>query len=79
MKVASNVPKNRSLLNFSNILRKSIATAAQNLCFIVMQNIQTLLGSSHVCCYLIFGGCSQKWSWPFDRGTMKSTVFQESE
>ena len=73
----SKVPKKGSLLNFSNILRKSIATAFVFYCD--AKHSDTLLGSSHVCCYLFLGGCSQKWSWPFDHGTMKSTVFQESE
>ena len=55
----SKVPKKRSLLNFSNILRKSIATAFVFYCD--AKHSDTLPGSSHVCCKLFLGGCGQKW------------------
>ena len=60
MNVASHVQSTRkeSLLNFSNILRKSIATAFVFYCD--AKHSDTLLGSSHVCCYLFLGGCGQK-------------------
>ena len=63
MKVATHVQstKKRSLLNFSNILRKSISTAPV---FCDAKHSDTLLGSSHVC-YLFLGGCGQKWAWCF--------------
>ena len=65
MKVARHVQstKKGSLLNFSNILRKSIATAFVFYCD--AKHSDTLLGSSHVCCYLFLGGCGQKWAWSF--------------
>ena len=73
MKVARHVQstKKGSLLNFSNILRKSIATAFVFYC--------DLPGSSHVCCYLFLGGYGQKWAWSFNHGTLKSAISQESE
>ena len=57
MKVARHVQstKKGSLLNFSNILRKSIATAFVFYCD--AKHSDTLLGSSHVCCYLFLGSC----------------------
>ena len=65
MKVARHVQSTEkgSLLNFSNILRKSIATAFVFYCD--AKHSDTLLGSSHVCCYLFLGGCGQKWAWSF--------------
>ena len=65
MKVARHVQstKKGSLLNFSNILRKSIATAFVFYCD--AKHSDTLLGSSHVCRYLFLGGCGQKWVWSF--------------
>ena len=65
MKVAKHVQSTQkgSLLNFSNILRKSIATAFVLYCD--AKHSDTLLGSSHVCCYLFLGGCGQKWAWSF--------------
>ena len=65
MKVARNVQitEKGSLLNFSNILRKSIATAFAFYCD--AKHSDTLLGSSHVCRYLFLGGCGQKWVWSF--------------
>ena len=57
------VPKKWSLLNFCNILRKSIATAFVFYCD--AKQSDTLLGFSHVCCYLFLGGCGQKWAWSF--------------
>ena len=59
----SKVPNKGSLLNFCNILRKSIATAFVFYCD--AKHLDTLLGSSHVCCYLFLGGCGQKWAWSF--------------
>ena len=58
MKVVRHVQSNqkKKLLNFCNILRKSIATAFVFYCD--AKHSDTLLGSSHVCCYLFFGGCS---------------------
>ena len=56
-------PKKGSLLNFSNILRKSIATALMFYCD--AKHSDTLLGSSHVCCYSFLGGCGRKWVWHF--------------
>ena len=53
----------KSLLNFSNILRKIIATSFVFYCD--AKHSETLLGSSHVCCYLFLGGCGQKWAWAF--------------
>ena len=55
----------RSLLNFSNILTKSIATAFVFYCDV--KHSDTLLGSSHVCRYLFLCGCGQKWAWYFRR------------
>ena len=65
MKVVRHVQSNqkRKLLNFCNILRKSIATAFVFYCD--AKHSDTLLGSNHVCCYLFLGGCGQKWGWPF--------------
>ena len=65
MKVARHVQctEKGSLLNFSNILRKSIATAFGFYCD--AKHSDTLLGFSHVCCYLYFVGCGQKWVWTF--------------
>ena len=62
MKVAR-VPKYQStkkdsLLNFSNILRKSIATTFVFYCDAKYPD--TVLGSRHVCCCLYLGGCGQK-------------------
>ena len=73
----SNVPKNGSLLNLCNILRKSIATA---LCSIVMQSIQILYRvpiMSVVPCFwvaVVKNGCGL-----LDHGTLKYAVSQESE
>ena len=60
MKVTKHVQSNekRSLLNFSNILRKNIATAFVFYCD--AKHSDALLGSSHVCCYLFLGGCGQR-------------------
>ena len=65
MKVARHVQSTEkgSLLNFSNILRKSIATASVFYCD--AKHSDTLLRSSHVCCYLFLDGCGQKWAWSF--------------
>ena len=65
MKVARHVQSNKkgSLLNFSNTLRKGIATAFLFYCD--TKHSYTLLCSSHVCCYLFLGSCSQKWAGSF--------------
>ena len=65
MKVARHVQSNqkRKLLNFCNILRKSIATAFVFHCD--AKHSDTLLGSNHFCCYLFSGACGQNWAWPF--------------
>ena len=65
MKVAWHVQsiEKGSLLNFSNRLRKSIATAFVLYCD--AKHSDTLLGSSHVCRYLYLGGCGQNWAWSF--------------
>ena len=68
----SKVPKKGSLLNFSNILRKSIATASA--LYFDAKHSDNLLGSSHVCCYLFLDGSSHL----LDHGTLKSAVYQES-
>ena len=67
MKVARHVQSNqkRKLLNFWNLLRKSIATAFVFYCD--AKHSDTLLGFSHLCCYF------------FLSGTLKSAVSQESE
>ena len=61
MKIARHVQSNqkRKLLNFCNILRKIIATPSVFYCDAKYSD--TLLGSSHLCCYLFLGGCRQKW------------------
>ena len=55
-----NLPKNtqKCLLNFSNTLRKSIATAFVFYCGAKRSN--TLLGSSHAFYNLFLGGCGEK-------------------
>ena len=65
MKVARHSQSTRKgiLLNFSNILRKSIATASVFYCD--ARHLDTLLGSNHVCRYLFLGGCGQEWAWSF--------------
>ena len=65
MKVTRHVQSTEKgcLLNFSNMLRKSIATASVFYCD--AKHSDTLLGSSHVCCCLFLGGCGQKWAWSF--------------
>ena len=65
MKVARHVQSTRKgiLLNFSNILRKSIATASVFYCD--ARHLDTLLGSNHVCRYLFLGGYGQEWAWSF--------------
>ena len=65
IKVARHVEsiKKGSLLNFSKILRKSIATAF--VFYWDAKHTDTLLGSIHVCCYLFFSCCYQKWVWDF--------------
>ena len=65
MKVARHVQstKKGSLLNFSNILRKSIAITFVFYCDAKHRDIS--LGSHHVCCYLYLAGCRQKQAWSF--------------
>ena len=65
IKVARHVQSTEkgSLLNFSNILRKNIVTASVFYCD--AKHSDTLLGSSHVCCYLFLGGYGQKCVWNF--------------
>ena len=78
MKVARHVQSTQkgSLLNFSNILRKSIATAFVFYCD--AKHSDTLMGSSQVCCYLFLGGCVAKNGHHLlDHGTMKSAASQE--
>ena len=53
----------RNLLNFSNILRKCIATAFVFYCD--AKHSDTLLGSSHVYRHLLLSGCGRKWEWSF--------------
>ena len=62
MKVArpNQSAKKGSLLNFSNLFRKSTETAFAFFCNAKLSD--TLLGSSHVCCYLFLGDCDQKWA-----------------
>ena len=76
MKVTRHVQSTEkwSLLNFSNILRKSIATAFLFYCD--AKHSDTLLGSSHVCCYFFGGWCGRKWAWSFDHQTLKFFVSQ---
>ena len=45
------------------MLRKCIATAFVLYCH--AKQSDTLRGSSHVRCYLLLGGCGQKWEWLF--------------
>ena len=65
MKVArhAQINQKRKLLNFCNILRKSIAPAFLLHCD--ARHSDTLLGSSHLCRYLFLGDCGQKWALPF--------------
>ena len=60
MKVARHVQSDQKLLNFCNILIKSIATAFVLHCD--AKHSGALLGSSHFCCYLFLGACGQKWA-----------------
>ena len=59
VKVARHVQSTEkgSLLNFNNIIRKSVATAFVLYCD--AKHSDTLLGSSHVCCCLFVGGFGQ--------------------
>ena len=65
MKVARYVQNTEkgSLLNFSNILRKSITTAF--VLYYDAKHSDNLLGFSHFCCYLFLGSCGQKWVCSF--------------
>ena len=73
----SKVLKKGSLLNFSNILRENIATAFVLYCD--AKQSDTLLGSSHVCCYLFLVAVVKNGRGLLDHGTLKSAVSQESE
>ena len=67
-----------SLLNFGNILRKTIATAVVLYCDAKHSDI--LLGSSHVCCYTYFWVVVVKNGHGLlDHGTLKSAVSEENE
>ena len=79
MKVARHVQSTKKgiLLNFSNILRKSIATAFVFFCD--AKHSDPLLGSTHVCCYLFLDSCGQNGHGLSDHGTLKSAVPQKSE
>ena len=70
MKVARHVQstQKREFVKFSNILRKSIATASA--LYFDAKHSDTLLGSSHVYCYLFSDGSSHL----LDHGTLKSAV-----
>ena len=65
MKVARHVQSTQkgSLLNFGNILEKSIVNVFVFYCH--AKHSDTLLGFSHVCYYLFLGGCVPKLEWPF--------------
>ena len=66
MKVAGHVriTRNRKLVLFlQHIKEKSIATAFVFHC--VAKHSDILRGSSRVRCYLILGGCGQKWAHHF--------------
>ena len=60
MKVARHVQitQKGTFVKFSNVLRRSIATASVFYCD--TKHSDTLLGSSIVCCYLFLCGCGQK-------------------
>ena len=73
----SKVPNKGSLLNFCNILRKSIATAF--VFYFDAKHSDTLWGSSHVCCYSFLGGYDQKWPWPFRSWNSETCLSQGSE
>ena len=79
VKVARHVQRNqkKKLLNFCNILWKSIATAFMFYCD--PKHSDTLLGSSLLYCYLFRGGSSQNGHGLLDHETLKSAVSQESE
>ena len=69
IKVVRHVQSNqkRKLLNFCKILEK-VQKSIASIAFIFYCDAirsDTLLGSSHLCCYLFLGGCSQKWPKPF--------------
>ena len=73
----SKVPKKGSLLNFSNILRKSIATASMFYCD---ANIQILYYVPVMFVVTYFWVAVVKnGRGLLDHGTLKSTVSQESE
>ena len=63
MKLARHVKstKKGSLLNFSNILRKSIGCKATGfVLYCDAKHSDTLLGSSYVCRYVFLSACGQK-------------------
>ena len=65
MKVAKHVQSNqkRKFVKFLQYIKRSIATTFAFCCD--TKHSDTLLGSSHVCCYLFLGNFGQKWAWPF--------------
>ena len=73
----SKVPPKKSLLNFSSILRKSIATAFVFYCDV--KRSDTLLGFNHVCCSFFWVVVIKNGCGLLDHGTLKSAVSQESE
>ena len=76
MKVARHVQSTRKgiLLNFSNILRKSIATASVFYCD--ARHLDTLLGSNHVCLTYFWVAVVKNGRGLLDHGTLKSSVPQ---
>ena len=69
MKVARHIQSTKigSLLNFSNNLRKSIWTAFLFYCD--AKDSDTLMGSSHVCCYLFWVAVVKNGRGLLDHGT----------
>ena len=63
MKVARHVQSNqkRKFVKFYQYIKKKYCN-----CFCVLLWCKTFrYFSSHNCCYLVLGGCGQKWTWPF--------------
>ena len=65
MKVTGNAQstQNRKFVKFLKYNKEKLATAFVFYCD--AKHLDTLRGSSHVSCYLLLGGCSQKWAWSF--------------
>ena len=57
------VRKNRKFVKFLKYNKEKLPTAFVFYCD--AKHLDTLRGSSHVSCYLLLGGCSQKWAWSF--------------